>query len=437
MSENPNLPHDQDPQDRPGDPAGPAPVRSNAGEPDGAPNRWRRRAILFLASQSITLFGSTLVQMAIVWYVTLETSSGAWVSALTVCSYLPQFLISFLGGVLSDRYSKKKLILLADGVIAAATLVLILAMPGIRAGAPLLGAILVVSVIRSLGAGIQTPAVNAVIPVLVPEQQLMRFNGINATMQSVMQFAAPAAAGAILSLGTLRDSLMIDLGTAAVGMGLLAFLAIPRQRATPSAQGVLTDMKSGVRYAFSDAFLKRLLAAYGLFIFLCVPAGFLATLLVSRVYGDSYWYLTAVELTGFAGMTAGGLLMGTWGGFKRRTVTLVVGLAAFGALAAGMGLSRAFPLYLVLMLFYGVALTMVQTAVTTLLQARAKPEMQGRIFGLMGSMYSGFLPIGMAVFGPLADAVPLQAIMVFSGAALLLMALWLRLDPRFFERRRR
>ena len=58
--------------------------------------------MLFLISQCITLFGSTLVQMAIVWYVTIQTSSGVWVAAFTVCSYLPQFLISFVAGVWAD-----------------------------------------------------------------------------------------------------------------------------------------------------------------------------------------------------------------------------------------------------------------------------------------------------------------------------------------------
>ena len=57
-------------------------------------NTWKRKTTLFLASQCITLFGSMIVQMAIVWYVTLETSSGVWVAAFTICSYLPQFLIS-------------------------------------------------------------------------------------------------------------------------------------------------------------------------------------------------------------------------------------------------------------------------------------------------------------------------------------------------------
>ena len=143
---------------------------------------WKRRTLLFLISQCITLFGSTLVQMAVVWYVTLRTSSGAWAAAFTVCSYLPQFLISFLGGVWADRSSKKLLIIGADASIAAVTLTMMLILPHFQPEPVLLSALLVMSVIRSLGAGVQTPAVSGVLPQLVPREHLMRFNGINAAM---------------------------------------------------------------------------------------------------------------------------------------------------------------------------------------------------------------------------------------------------------------
>ncbi len=391
-------------------------------------NSWKRRTILFLISQCITLFGSTLVQMAIVWYVTLETSSGAWVAAFSVCSYLPQFLISFIGGVWADRYNRKKLIILSDAMIAAITLVMFCIMPFISSEPLLLGSLLAMSVIRSLGAGIQTPSVNAVIPQIVPEEHLMHYNGINATMQSIVQFAAPAAAGAILTIGTLHSTLLIDILTAAFGIGILSCVLIPKQEAQKEKLSVFTDMKIGINYAFSDKLLAKLLIIYGLFIFLCVPAGFMAGLLVSRVYGDTYWYLTAVELVGFAGMAVGGMLMGTWGGFKSRKKTLMVGLCGFGAMAVGMGIARNFILYLVMMVLYGIALTMIQTTTTTLIQEKAENSMQGRVFGLMGSMYSGFLPIGMIIFGPMADVIPLQWIMIGSGVALILIAVFLRVD---------
>ena len=393
---------------------------------DQAQNHWKRKMILFLISQCITLFGSMIVQMSIIWYVTLKTSSGGWVAAFTICSYLPQFLISFFAGVWADRYSRKKLIILADGVIMVTTLVMFLVMPMISSDSILLSALLAVSIIRSVGAGIQTPAVNAVISQLVPEEYLMKYNGLNATVQSIVQFAAPAVAGAVLSIGTFRATLFIDILTALVGIGLLSCVLLPKQEASNENVSVFSEIKAGIHYSFSDKLIGKILIVYGLYILLCVPAGFMAALLVSRVYGDVYWYLTAVELVGFAGMALGGVLMGVWGGFKSRIKTFALGLFVLSLMTIGMGVSPYFILYLVLMFVYSIALTMIQTATTTIIQEKADSSMQGRVFGLMGAMYSGFLPVGMAIFGPLADVMPLQWIIVGSGIALAGVTIYLQ-----------
>ena len=408
---------------------------------------WRRNAVLFLVSQSITLFGSTLVQMAVVWYVTLSTSSGAWTAAFSICSYLPQFLISIPGGVWADRSSRKRLIISSDLFTALITLVMIVLMPYLSTEPSLLSGLLLMSVLRSLCAGIQTPAVNAALPQLVPASQLQRFNGINAAFQSFVQFAAPAAAGAVLSFGTLRMTLLIDIFTAIPGIILLS--AVPLSGEHPGelsaessgnlsgrssglshrgSQRFSSALKTGLSYAFSHSPVRRLLILYGLFVFLCVPAGFLSGLLVSRAYGSSYGYLTAAELAGFAGMTAGGALMGTWGGFSRKEKTLSVGLILFGAMAVLMGATPDFPLYLVFMLVYGIALTAVQTTITTLLQECTDASVRGRVFGMLGSMYSGFLPLGMAVFGPLSDLLLLQWIMTVSGIFLICTGLRVRVS---------
>ena len=385
-------------------------------------SNWRKRTIAFFASQCITLFGSQIVQMAIVWYVTLQTNSGAWVAVFSVCSYLPQFFVSFIGGVWADRYNGKYLIIGADALIAAVTLAMLLIMPYITAEPMLLTALLLMSIIRSAGAGIQNPAVNAVIPQLVPEEHLMRYNGINATMQSVVQFGAPAAAAVVLTMRTLRATLLIDILTAVIGIGVFSCILLPKQEKSQKMTTVLADIGVGIRYAHSHMVVRKTLVIYGLFVFLTVPAGYLSGLLVSRVFGDIYWYLTAVELVGFGGMMLGGLLMSIWGGFKSRRLTLAAGLGMFGTMAIGMGVSRLFLLYLAFMALYGIALTTVQTIITTMLQEYSEDSMQGRVFGLMSSLYSSCYPIGMALFGPLADSIPLQGIMIFSGTALLLVA---------------
>ena len=393
-------------------------------------NNWKRKTLLFFASQCITLFGSMIVQMSIIWYVTLKTSSGGWVAAFTICSYLPQFLISFFAGVWADRYNRKKLIVLADGVITIATLIMFLVMPVISSDFVLLSALLVISIVRSIGAGVQTPAVNAVIPHLVPAEYLMKYNGINATIQSIVQFIAPAVAGTVLSIGTFRSTLFIDILTALIGIGLLSCVLLPKQEVSNENISVFSEIKAGIHYSFSDKMIGKILIVYGLFILLSVPAGFMSALLVSRVYGDVYWYLTAVELVGFAGMALGGVLMGMWGGFKSRVKTFAFGLLILSIMTIGMGVSPYFILYLVMMFVYSIALTIIQTATTTIIQEKAEGSMLGRVFGLMGAMYSGFLPVGMAIFGPLADILPLQWIMVGSGIALVLVTVYLQVKSK-------
>ena len=393
---------------------------------------WKSRAALFLISQCVTLFGSTLVQLGIVWYITLKTSSGGYVTLLTLCSFLPQAAMSLFGGAFADRYSKKKLIIIADAAIAVTTLALALIMPYIADDALLYVLILIVSALRSVGAGVQTPAVGAMIPRLVPEEQLMRFNGINSTVQSIIQFAAPAAAGAVMTLGTLNNTLYIDVATAVVGISVLAFIAVPCDIAqAPKAEGedALSEIKEGVSYAAKTGTLRRALIIYGAFIFLSVPSGFLSALMVSRTFGESYVNLTVVEMVGFIGMVLGGVLLGTWGGFKSKKLTMLLGLALYGAFAVTLGLVTNFYVFAGAMLLMSFAIPIVQTAITTIIQETAQPQMHGRVFGLLGVMYSAFLPIGMALFGPLADVMPLNLLLVITGAALLLLAAAVLLKP--------
>lgn len=396
---------------------------------------WKKKVIAFLASQCITLFGSSIVQMAIIWYVTLETSSGIWVTALTLCSFLPQMLISFFSGVWADRYSRKTLIIIADTVIALATLGLAIFLMSSNVGENTLPAIILVSIIRSLGAGVQAPAVNAMIPQLVPEKQLMRFNGINGSIMSVVQFAAPAVAGAILAFGKLEQILLIDVLTAFVGVTVLLFIKIPKHAIAPSNEqpAFFAEMKAGIRYCFTNKFVGKVLLSYGAFIFLCVPSGFLVTLMIERTFGGNVWYLSINEMVGFAGMVLGGLLLGAWGGFKNRNKTYVLGMLAYGIFSILLGFSTQFVLFAALMFCVSFFIPVVQTASMTMLQEKVAPEMQGRVFSLLNVMFSGFMPLGMAVFGPLADVMPIGLLMIGTGGIIALMGLMIPCSKAFFR----
>ncbi|MDL2224905.1 MFS transporter [Eubacteriales bacterium OttesenSCG-928-M02] len=377
---------------------------------------WRRNTALFIISQGITLLGSSIVQMAIIWQVALETSSGLWVTLLTLAGTIPQTVVSLFGGVWADRYSRKRLIILADAGIAIVTFLLALAsMLGRMAN--ILPLLILVSALRSLGAGIQTPAVSAVIPQIVPEEHLMRYNGINSSMMSIVQFAAPAAAGAVLALGSFHWILLLDVATAIIGIFILGFVPIPAQKRLEQEHvgSVFADMKAGISYAGSDRLVRGVLLTFGAFIFLSVPSSFLTVLMIERTFGDSYIYLTVNEMAGFAGMVLGGALLGAWGGFGDRRKTLALGLLCFGLFSLAIGFTYTFWLFAVLMFLMSFFIPVVQSATTTMLQENVPEEKQGRVFGLLGAMYSGFMPLGTALFGPLADAVKIQWMVIACG----------------------
>ena len=90
-------------------------------EPTTDRPRWRRDTALFLSGQIVSLFGSMLVQYAVLWYLTLTTKDGAVLALSTVFGFLPQAIVSIFGGVWADRHNRKLLIIGADAAIAAAT----------------------------------------------------------------------------------------------------------------------------------------------------------------------------------------------------------------------------------------------------------------------------------------------------------------------------
>ncbi len=385
---------------------------------------WRRNTVLFIISQAITLFGSSIVQMAIIWQVALETSSGLWMTILTLSATVPQTIISFFGGVWADRYPRKRLIIFADMGIAVVTLFLALVFLFGKTEI-LLPWLILVSALRSIGTGIQTPAVSAVIPQIVPEEHLIRYNGINGSMMAIVQFASPAVAGAILSIGSFHWTLLLDVATAIVGISILCLVSITQQRTSEqeSSKSFFNDMKAGISYAASEKKVKKLLFNYGAFIFLSVPSSFLTVLMIERTFGDSYTFLTVNEMAGFAGMVLSGILLGIWGGFKNRMRTLAFGLLGFGAISLALGFTYRFWLFAVLMFLMSFFIPVVQSSTTTMLQEYVPEEKQGRIFGLLGAMYSGFMPLGTAIFGPLADTIKIQWMVIGCGVLIVCLGM--------------
>lgn len=270
---------------------------------------WKKNIILFITSQTVSLFGSSLVQHAVMWYITLETRSGVMMTIFIICGFLPTFFLAPFAGVWADRYNRKVLIILSDTVIASVTLILaVLFLVGYRE----VWLLFVISAIRGLGQAVQMPAVGAMIPQIVPEDKLMKANGINSSIQSLIFLVSPAVSGALLALATIDIIFFIDVVTAAAAISvLLIFLHVPAHtKALEKQKGsYFSDLADGFRYIKGHGFIKRFFLFCGLFFILIAPVAFLTPLQVARSFGSDVWRLAAIEITFSAGMMAGGILM--------------------------------------------------------------------------------------------------------------------------------
>lgn len=382
---------------------------------------WQKRVAIFLTGQTISTFGSFLVQYAILWHLTLTTKSGSVLALAAIFGFLPQAIVSIFAGVWADRLNRKIMIMVADSMIALTTLALALLM---LSGIDDLWLIFAVMAARSVGAGFQMPAISALIPQIVPGDQLMRINGINSSIQSSLTLLAPVAAAGVYATMSLTAILFIDVVTAIIGVLLLATITVPTLARVSSQEkpSYFGDLRDGVKYIFSNHLVRWVMVIFGLVFLLIVAPSNLSPLMVVRTFGSEVWMLTVLELSFGVGMVLGGILMASLL-VKADRIKMIIGSSIlFGVLAVGLGLTTNLILYYFLFFIVGLAVPAFSTSAMTLLQETVDPERQGRVFGFVGIVMSVAMPLGMAVLGPLADVVSVELLLIVTGAMTVLIA---------------
>ncbi len=387
--------------------------------------QWKRNIILFLSSQTLSLFGSMLVQYAIMWYITLTTESGVMMTISIVCGFLPAFFLSPFAGVWADRYNRKMLIIFADSMIAISTLILAILF---FLGYDSLILLFVMSAIRAIGAGIQTPAVGAILPQIVPKEQLTKVNGTNGSIQAFVMLLSPMLAGALLSVASIEVIFLIDVVTAAIAVfTLLVFLKIPLHAKAAQAQttSYLSDLKLGYTYIKNHEFLKKFFVFFAFFFVLVAPAAFLTPLQVARTFGNAVWRLTAIEIAFALGMIVGGIIIASWGGFKNKMHTMTLATLMMAVCTVAFGVVPVFWAYLIFMGIVGISMPIFNTPSMVLLQEKVEGDYLGRVFGVLGMISSSMMPLGMLIFGPLADVVKIEWLLIGTGILLFIQGFFL------------
>lgn len=360
--------------------------------------------------QVFSLLGSQLVQFALIWWLTQQTGSATVLAIASIVGLVPQVVLGPFVGPLVDRWNRKRTMIIADAVVALSTVALIYLF---RTGAIETWQIFVALFMRALGGSFHWPAMSASTSLMVPPEKLTRIQGLNQILNGGMSIASAPLGALLITLLPMEGVLLIDVITAALAIATILFVRIPQpSRETDSLPednkpSYLDDLRAGLRYLLNWRGLMLMAGMAMLINMVLSPTNSFMPLLITEHFNGTAWHLGMVEAGFGVGVLMGGILLGVWGGFKRRIFTTLMGLAGIGIgiIVVGITPPSLFPLAVVGMMLAGVMSSLCNGPIMAIFQATVAPSMQGRVFTLVGSATAAMMPLGLAVAGPLADII--------------------------------
>lgn len=395
--------------------------------PQPLSENWAVRFFTIWTGQAFSLFGSALVQFALVWWLTRETGSATVLATATLAALLPQIVLGPFVGALVDRWNRRVIMIAADTSIALATLLLFYLF---AAGQIQTWHVFALMAIRSLGGTFHHPAMTASTSLMVPDKHLARVAGANQTLQGLLNIFAPPLGALLIEVISTQNVLLIDVGTALLAILPLFFFSIPQpSRHALQASGAIApttyfhDLREGFAYVLRWKGLLGLILLAMLLNFMLVPASSLLPLVVTKVFNGGAAELGWVESVFGVGVIAGGILLGIWGGFKRRIVTSFTGIIGIGMGVILTGLTPATMFYLLLaaQFLLGFMQVFANGPLMAIMQSTVASDVQGRVFSLLGAGATAMMPLSLLIAGPVSDVLGIRFWYILGGTVCILM----------------
>ena len=369
-------------------------------------NNWKLKFYTIWAGQAVSLITSAILQMAIIFYLTEKTGSAMVLSMASLVGFLPYAVFGPAIGVLVDRHDRKKIMIGADLIIAAAGAVL--AIVALYMELPI-WMVMVVLFIRSIGTAFHTPALNAVTPLLVPEEQLTKCAGYSQSLQSISYIVSPAVAALLYSVWELNAIIAIDVLGAVIASITVAIVRIPKlgDQVQSLKPNFIREMKEGMAVLRQNKGLFALLLVGTLYMFVYMPINALYPLITMEYFNGTPMHISITEIAYASGMLIGGLLLGLFGNYQKRILLITASIFMMGISLTISGLlpQSGFFIFVVCCAIMGLSVPFYSGVQTALFQEKIKPEYLGRVFSLTGSIMSLAMPIGLILSGFFADRI--------------------------------
>jgi DHA3 family macrolide efflux protein-like MFS transporter len=389
---------------------------------------WMTNFFVIWTGQAFSIVGSELVQFALIWWLTDTTGSAKVLAMALLVGKIPRIVLGPFVGTLVDRWKRRIIMIVADGMIALATVGLSVLF---AIGAVQIWQVYLLMFIRAMGSSFHGPAMRASTSLMVPKEHLPRIQGVNQLLNGGVNIIAAPLSALLLLLLPMQSILMIDVVTALLAITPLLFIAVPQpeRRLLSKALGgkvsFWQDFRAGFEYMWGWPGLKiiALMAAVGNL--LLSPTLMLLPILVTKHFGGAAVEIGWAEAAFSLGVVIGSSVLGVWGGSKRLIMTMLVALLALGIgmLVVGFIPASTFALLLGAMLFVGAVLPMFNGPLMAIMQGVVAPEIQGRVFTLFSSVTMAMVPLGAAIVGPVADSFGMQICYIVTGIVLVLMGI--------------
>jgi MFS transporter, DHA3 family, macrolide efflux protein len=369
---------------------------------------WAPRFFTLWVGQALSLLGSQLVQFAIIWYLTQKTNSATTLAIASLMGLLPQVVLSPFIGTWVDRGNRRLILIFADMTVAMATLVLVFLF---ALGLIQIWHIYALLFVRAVAGGFHQSAFGASVVLLVPKEQLARVQGFTQALHGGLNIVSAPLGAFLYAVLPMQGILSIDVATALVAILIVFFTQIPQlERGAAARATFFQDLVAGFRYIIAWRGLLIVLAMVMVINFFYSAAESLTPLLISKHFKGDVQALGVWQAMFATGTIIGGVLLGAWGGFKKRIITAQMGLIVLGigTMVIGFAPAKLFWLALAANTLTGLILPMTNGSYGAILQSVIAPEMQGRVFAFIMSAAMLVSPIGLMIAGPISDGLGIQ-----------------------------
>jgi len=374
--------------------------------------------LLVWIGQIVSVLGSGMTGFGLTIWMYQQTKSATAMGLMQVAFITPFLILSPVAGVMVDRYNRKVMMMISDLAAGLSTIGLLILF---ATGHMQFWYLYVAQIINGIGNTFQWPAYSSAISTMVPKEQYGRVNGLMSLQEAGPGVLAPLLAGALLPFIKITGIMFIDVATFVFAIAALLIVFVPQPVKTEDGEkdrgNFWKESLFGFKYIFSRPSLLGLqLVFFGGNFFFGMSLAILAPMILARTNSNSLIF-GSVQTAGAIGGVAGGLLMGVWGGLKRRVHGVLAGHILMGIFAAVLGIATKLPLWITFMILMEITAVLVNTSNQTIWQSKVAPDAQGRVFSSRRLIAWFANPITPIIAGTLSDFVLEPAMKTNSGLA--------------------